>query len=338
MKNGLKLRVGFTLVELLVVIAIIGILIALLLPAVQAAREAGRRTQCANNLHQLAIAAHGYHDVFNALPPWHMGPQVGSAGVLPPGPNNGTLGFLLPFIEQNHIYTQIHGSCFDIRLATVGGYWSGRPGAWAMSQVRLPFLYCPNVENLREGPRTGSMVTTHMIRVSGGITMQGWYYPPPNNVHGRTNYLGCAGYAGKTGSYNQTTNIEGLDLWEGCFGGGTANTFTSIIDGTSNTFMFGETVGDTMTGFPGFSPGDGQFRWSHAWFGSGSIPTAWSFTGVPNERWYTFSSRHAGNIIQFAYADGSVHNIKAVIPNGVQRLAAGIRDRTPYDVNQVMLK
>ncbi|MBI1902353.1 MAG: DUF1559 domain-containing protein [Planctomycetia bacterium] len=323
------LRRGFTLVELLVVIAIIGILIALLLPAVQAAREAGRRTQCANHLHQLAIAAHTYHDVFNALPPAYMGQKMVSRGQLGPGPNNGTLGFLLPFIEQNHIYNQIDGNCFDVRLATTGGFWSGRRGAWAMAQVRFPFLYCPNVENLREGARTGSMVLLHPYgnpnatppRLFG---LQGWYYPPPNNVHGRTNYLGVMGYLGKSGD-------PGWDRWEGCFGGGTANTMTSILDGTSNSLMFGETVGHV-------NQSTGQFVYSHAWFGSGALPVYWSFNGVPAEFWYTFSSRHAGNIIQFAYADGSVHSVRGAITHPIKRAAAGIRDREPYDVSQVMLK
>ncbi|MBI1901674.1 MAG: DUF1559 domain-containing protein [Planctomycetia bacterium] len=91
---------GFTLVELLVVIAIIGILIGLLLPAVQAAREAGRRIQCLNNLHQLAIAAHNYHDVYQRLP----------AGRVRVEENWSAQARLLPFMENDTVHRLINYS------------------------------------------------------------------------------------------------------------------------------------------------------------------------------------------------------------------------------------
>ena len=89
---------GFTLVELLVVIAIIGILVALLLPAVQAAREASRRSSCQNNLKQLALGAHNFHDTYNKLPS-----SIRPAGVTPL-PRVAGFTFLLPFIEQSNVY------------------------------------------------------------------------------------------------------------------------------------------------------------------------------------------------------------------------------------------
>ncbi len=104
-------RYGFTLVELLVVIAIIGILIALLLPAVQAAREAGRRTQCTNNMHQLGIAVHMYDGVFNQLPPagknygWCRYPANAPNAVVQ---NMNGLVLLLPYFEQTAIYDRLN--------------------------------------------------------------------------------------------------------------------------------------------------------------------------------------------------------------------------------------
>jgi prepilin-type N-terminal cleavage/methylation domain-containing protein len=93
-------RTGFTLVELLVVIAIIGILIALLLPAVQAAREAGRRTACQNNLRQLGLAMHSHHDTLNYLPAGTSGPFSGSRGF-------SAQSRLLPFMEQSTVHTTV---------------------------------------------------------------------------------------------------------------------------------------------------------------------------------------------------------------------------------------
>ncbi|MDR1958647.1 MAG: DUF1559 domain-containing protein [Planctomycetaceae bacterium] len=98
--SGLTVRIAFTLVELLVVIAIIGILIALLLPAVQAAREAARRMQCTNNLKQIGLGIHNFHDTRNALPPSNFFDQ-----------NRSTLfGFILPYIEQQAAFEIIKKS------------------------------------------------------------------------------------------------------------------------------------------------------------------------------------------------------------------------------------
>src|SRR5262249_45680797 len=96
---------GFTLVELLVVIAIIGVLVALLLPAVQSARESSRRTACTNNLKQIGIASHHFHNSNNPLPPGNLDPpHADQTTTGNQSPNNqlvGALAFLLPYVEQS---------------------------------------------------------------------------------------------------------------------------------------------------------------------------------------------------------------------------------------------
>src|SRR4051812_14940000 len=107
MKRGVR---GFTLIELLVVIAIIAVLIALLLPAVQAAREAARRAQCVNNLKQIGLGLHNYHQALNTLPPGDLTMAWADFGAST---------FLLPYMEQQPLYNAIN-------FATVngGGAWS----------------------------------------------------------------------------------------------------------------------------------------------------------------------------------------------------------------------
>src|SRR5687768_13524816 len=104
-------RRAFTLVELLVVIAIIGILVALLLPAVQAAREASRRSSCANNLKQIGLALHNHHDVVGFLPPGSIQvaatpQQVHQELNIPITVNHGWGPLLFPFMEQKNLYDQ----------------------------------------------------------------------------------------------------------------------------------------------------------------------------------------------------------------------------------------
>jgi len=110
--RGRERRIGFTLIELLVVIAIIAILIALLLPAVQQAREAARRTQCKNNLKQIGLAMHNYHDTSNTFPPGVIDP-LASCTIIRGAQFWGGMVFLLPMIEQAPLYNQLNpgGTC-----------------------------------------------------------------------------------------------------------------------------------------------------------------------------------------------------------------------------------
>ena len=145
---------GFTMIELIVVIGIIGLLAALLLPAVQAAREAARTTQCTNNLRQLGIALHSYHDVHSCFPPavvWSGGPgeplgqnelPVGAIDRVASGysPNNGPdrvlanwVILLLPQLEQNNVY-----KAFNLNLPV------DDPSNATARQANLPFMMCPS--------------------------------------------------------------------------------------------------------------------------------------------------------------------------------------------------
>ncbi|QDV69414.1 hypothetical protein Poly24_31300 [Rosistilla carotiformis] len=140
LRNVRQSRVGFTLVELLVVIAIIGILVGLLLPAVQAAREAARRMQCSNNMKQLGLALHNYHDTYQCFP--------ANAGVtLPRSPSIvneswaswSGLASILPFIEQGPLYDQIDFSYnFDANIAGVAEHSS------VVRRVRIDAFVCPS--------------------------------------------------------------------------------------------------------------------------------------------------------------------------------------------------
>ncbi len=212
----MRRREGFTLVELLVVIAIIGILIALLLPAVQAAREAARRSQCTNNLKQLALAAHNFHDVNKKFPPashsrafFELFKNPTGAGTWPDTTGGrygwdrmGFMTHLLPFIEQQALYDSvIEYTKEDRRPWSRDNFADGRPGAY---RAEVPAMLCPSDPTRKSGNDT-AYLSYHANR--GDIWMN-WDWHE----------------------------------WRGAFGRGDKGevSFASLKDGSSNTILFGE--------------------------------------------------------------------------------------------------
>lgn len=196
-------RDGFTLVELLVVIAIIGVLIALLLPAVQQAREAARRMQCTNNLKQLGLAVHNYHDTFGTLPSGWIRP-----GDLTNFPNNNYWGWgalILPFIEQNSLHDQI-----NFKWEWVKNSGSGNPNS-DLSTVPIDGFQCPSDIT---GAKNGK-----------------------ENDNATSNYLGNYGNKSLNGTEYGTSADRGIFARNSNVG------FRDITDGTSNTILFGEKTG-----------------------------------------------------------------------------------------------
>src|SRR4051812_6292615 len=161
-----RLRKGFTLIELLVVIAIIAVLIALLLPAVQQAREAARRSQCKNNLKQLGLAAHNYHETAGQFPMnWYNGQNESQGDPANPSYVNGSYSWVvmaLPYMDQAPLYNQISGyfrtasggapNCGMGSNTSVGGV----PAPRQLAKTVIPVLLCPS--NQQPNGRPGQII------------------------------------------------------------------------------------------------------------------------------------------------------------------------------------
>ncbi|MGO8753083.1 MAG: DUF1559 domain-containing protein [Thermoguttaceae bacterium] len=309
-------RQGFTLVEILVVISILGMLIALLLPAVQTARESARRVHCANNLKQLALAVQNFHEIHGTLP----------AGYLftydPTAANWSWLAEVLPQLEQENLYRQanvggnppnnINQSLPQIAERMAAFLCPSDPDAW-----RGPVSHSSNFDMLDPvlGPLNYEM-TCYRANIGsnwgggppGSPTWWGtdpeWCNPDPNNSDPNTTYDGCGHGNGVIWENNCPISI------------------TDIKDGTSNTIL----IGEALTGE------DYQNAWCHldnaiatcAYPPNAKNPATGQ--NYPPDQWYNryaYTSRHPGGA-QFAMSDGSVRFISDTISLPVFR-AVGTR-------------
>lgn len=310
-------RLGFTLVELLVVIAIIGVLVALLLPAVQAAREAARRSSCSNNLKQIGIALHNYHDVHGVFPPALIG-----TGRWNDATNNkailNTTGWtlMLPQLEQTAAHAQYNFNvCSSMSspysLPVIGTDVTNAP----VTSLRYKILECPS------SPSAGENVN------SGAGNPADFY--SRNNAK-RTNYLFNTGsmtdYSARFHQYNS-------DIRQGAFGNDGAANMAALTDGTSNTIAVGEASGGrhkTSTSFGpwgltgthtcchGYTPSASSTILDGTTASTANYVADWNinrpYQNDVQRRTYAwvFNSLHPGGA-QFVYGDGSTKFIPQTI-------------------------
>jgi len=292
-------RRAFTLIELLVSIAVIGILIALALPAVQSVRESARRMQCKNNLKQLAMALHQYHDMHQTFP-------INTSFTHDVGPQSQARSWmqgLLPFIEQGALSGRIREGT-DIQTNR------------SVAESVIPLFVCPSDSSRGRMDLRADM--------------------PDDWQLGTTNYKACAGsnwgwgtfvYSSPAGRFAGST--DGLNEGNGLICEGrkapVVTRLADVLDGTSHTFALGETV-----------PGWTKWAWwysQNATTATCAIPLNYHVPGVAPEDnlvdWqnnYGFLSRHVGGG-HFAMADGSSRWIRDAVDMQVFRGLATVQGR-----------
>ncbi|MFM7163855.1 MAG: DUF1559 domain-containing protein [Planctomycetaceae bacterium] len=349
-----KNRRAFTLIELLVVIAIIAILVALLLPAVQQAREAARRTQCKNNLKQLGIAHHNYHDVYGMFAPninviW-SGPPYTTALRPTMGSQASHLVNLLPYVEQTNLYQGI-----DFARSSAVKPWNQVISGKRLNETVIPMYQCPSEP---KGPTLTTLA---------------------NPARAMTNYAGSTGstlLASNRGCNlasivgNGGARFDPNDDGEDWFGRATIGQYArsdtadpsgisgviarsswaakmrDITDGTSNVICMGEVRGSCADALGYWGPGVGG-GWADSeslWFATtppinfpncpgenGNPASGWPNNCRHPQNWNTgmgFKSLHTGGA-QFLFCDGSVRFVSENIDHTTYQMLGDRWDGNP---------
>jgi prepilin-type N-terminal cleavage/methylation domain-containing protein len=293
-------RKAFTLIELLVVIAIIGLLMALLLPAVQRVREAANKMLCGSNLRQIAIATHNYHNDYKKLPPGYLGPipNDGNSYDYAAVQHTGVLVMILPYMEADNLYKQ---------MTDLGSIDKQGPESLTfttnnqtLAQTTLKFYGCPSDMILIEPPAYGANRNYHALADPYNTIISDVLPLPLGQSVGRTSYVGVNGCIGDGPGF--------FGKWNGVMSNRGRLTLGNLTtqDGTSNTLMFGESLGGT--GVP-------VRDYANPWWSVGAMPTLFGLGRANVEEysggaaWYRFSARHASGV-QFAMGDCSIRTLR----------------------------
>ncbi len=337
---------GFTLIELLVVIAIIAILIALLLPAVQQAREAARRTQCKNNLKQLGLALHNYHDVFNGFALGMGGTRWNGGGTGNWGRLNGLVP-LLPYIEQANLYNQISST---LPGGPVNGFWPAMgPEPWETGyrpwRTQVAAFLCPSDEKPDQswnGGRRPIAKTNYGFNYGDSIAFngdgEGNAWTPTRGMFSPYKSYGfsdCTDGSSNTLLMAELTRTTGGNLVLG----GTAQNISGMNTNPANCL-----AAISTTDRQAFATGVATTGWSgDAWCDSNQSMSGFNTVLPPNgprcslDTWdgswgiYSAQSRHTGGV-QVVMTDGSCTFVSENIDSGNKNAAEVRGGKSPYGV------